>query len=54
VLATAHPAKFIDVMDEVLPGVVSIPERLAEHARREKRSVKIAAAYAALKAILLG
>lgn len=53
VLATAHPAKFMDVMEAVLPGVVGIPERLAEHGRREKRSVKIAAEYGELKGILL-
>jgi threonine synthase len=54
VLATAHPAKFMDVMEAVLPGVVAMPERLAERARHPKQSVEIAAAYAALKAILLG
>lgn len=54
VLATAHPAKFMDVMEEVLPGVVSIPERLAERARHPKQSVKIAAYFSALKSILLG
>lgn len=52
VLATAHPAKFIDVMDEVLPGVVSIPERLAEPARRPKRSEKIAADFGVFKRMI--
>jgi threonine synthase len=54
VLATAHPAKFMDVMEEVLPGVVSIPERLAERARREKKSVRIGTEFEELKGILLG
>ncbi len=54
VLATAHPAKFKDVMDEVLPGVVSIPERLAERARHPKQSVEIKAEFDGLKSILLG
>jgi threonine synthase len=53
VLATAHPAKFMDVMEEVLPGVVEIPERLAERTRHPKKSIEIAAEYAALKSILL-
>lgn len=53
VLATAHPAKFKDVMDEVLPGVVEIPERLAERARHPKQSVEIAVEYSELKSILL-
>jgi threonine synthase len=53
VLATAHPAKFMDVMEDVLPRVVSIPERLAEHAARPKRSEKIAAEFGELKGILL-
>lgn len=53
VLATAHPAKFMDVMEEVLPGVVNIPERLAERARHPKKSIKIAAEFGELKRILL-
>ncbi len=53
VLATAHPAKFMDVMEDVLPGVVSIPERLAERARHPKMSIEIGAEFGELKAILL-
>lgn len=54
VLATAHPAKFKVVMDEVLPGVVEIPERLAAHGRREKKSVKIGPEFDGFRSILLG
>lgn len=53
VLATAHPAKFMDVMEEVLPGVVGIPERLAERTRHPKRSVEIGTEFGELKRILL-
>ena len=36
-LATAHPAKFIDVIDDVLgPSAIQIPERLACLAERQK------------------
>lgn len=53
VLATAHPAKFMEVMEDVLPGVVGIPERLAERARHPKRSVEIGTEFGELKRILL-
>ena len=42
VLETAHPAKFLDVMEEELgEGVVEIPERLAGLAQREKVAVEM-------------
>jgi threonine synthase len=41
VLATAHPAKFIEVMEEVLPGVVTIPERLASLRQKDIKSTPI-------------
>ncbi|MEC8942165.1 MAG: threonine synthase [Verrucomicrobiota bacterium] len=42
VLETAHPSKFLDVMEEELgEGAVEIPERLACLADREKVAVKI-------------
>lgn len=44
VLETAHPAKFLDVMEEELgEGAVEIPERLAILARRKKVAVPMAA-----------
>lgn len=42
-LETAHPAKFLDV---------EIPERLAQYAKREKKSIKIPNQYSALKELL--
>ena len=42
VLETAHPSKFLDVMEEELgEGVVEIPERLACLAAREKEAVEL-------------
>jgi threonine synthase len=55
VLETAHPAKFLDVMEHELgKGVVEIPERLAILARREKVVAKLAPDEAAFKEWLLG
>ncbi|MBK1881191.1 threonine synthase [Luteolibacter pohnpeiensis] len=48
-LETAHPAKFIDVMEtELGPGSVEIPERLAVLADREKSAIPISNEAAAL------
>jgi len=44
ILETAHPAKFLDVMEEELgEGAVEIPERLARLADREKVAIAMAA-----------
>ena len=44
VLETAHPAKFLDVIEEELgEGVVEVPERLACLAEREKVAIGMAA-----------
>jgi threonine synthase len=44
VLETAHPAKFLDVIEEELgEGVVEVPERLACLAEREKVAVPMVA-----------
>jgi len=43
-LATAHPSKFIDTLDDVLgPDTVAIPERLACLANREKQATPMPA-----------
>ncbi|MCC5925992.1 MAG: threonine synthase [Bacteroidetes bacterium] len=52
VLATAHPAKFIEVMEQELPGAVAIPERLAILRDKELKSIPIAAAADELIALL--
>ncbi len=52
VLATAHPAKFAEIIEPVIGKRVAVPERLQEAMGREKSSVKIAAEYKALRGIL--
>jgi threonine synthase len=52
-LETAHPSKFLDVMEaELGKGVVEVPERLAILADREKVAIPMAADEAAFKAWL--
>ena len=44
ILETAHPSKFLDVMeDELGPGTVEIPERLACLATRDKIAIEMGA-----------
>jgi len=52
VAATAHPAKFPDVMRAVFGRDIAMPGALAEVAARPKRSEKIPADYAALRELL--
>jgi threonine synthase len=52
-LSTAHPAKFIGIMEEILPGVVTIPETMKQAGGREKKSVKIPASFHAFHEILM-
>jgi threonine synthase len=55
VLGTAHPAKFLDVMEEELgEGVVEIPERLACLAGKQKVAIPIPAEEARFLAWLKG
>lgn len=52
-LETAHPAKFLDVVDDVLPVPCEIPDRLQEIADLEKRATKLPANYATFRDWLL-
>ena len=52
-LATAHPAKFYDVVDKVLGGKVEIPEVLKDTMKKPKNSVKMEASFDALKSFLM-
>lgn len=55
VLETAHPAKFLDVMEEELgEGAVDVPERLACLADREKEAVAMSADEEEFRRWLLG
>lgn len=53
VLETAHPAKFIDVVESTLETKIAVPERLAEYANRTKNSIVIGNDYKDLKEFLL-
>ena len=48
-LGTAHPAKFLEVVEPVLGCHLEVPERLARLARAEKHSVRIRADYASMR-----
>lgn len=45
VLSTAHPAKFLEVIEDVLDMKVDIPERLSAVLEKEKRATLIGAEY---------
>ena len=54
-LETAHPAKFLDVMDaELGQGCVEIPERLAVLATRDKVASRMPADPAVFREWLMG
>lgn len=52
-LATAHPAKFGDVMPDAVRHRITLPPALEKLQKREKKSVHIPAEYEAFKAELL-
>ena len=53
VLATAHPAKFAEVVKKAIGGAPPLPDRLAGYLQREKLSVPLSAAYDDFKQFLL-
>ncbi len=53
VLETAHPAKFIDLVEEVIGEKVEMPERLKACLGRQKKSVKISNDFNQFKNLLL-
>jgi len=52
-LATAHPAKFKPLVEEILIRPVDVPDRLAILADRPKQSIRIPANYDAFRESLL-
>jgi len=52
-LETAHPVKFLDVVEETLQTTVAIPSQIEKIMHKEKKSIKIKS-YDKLKAFLLG
>ena len=53
VLATAHPAKFADVVMRAIGTAPSLPDRLAVYLKREKLSLPISSVYDDFKQFLL-
>ncbi|MDI6403155.1 threonine synthase, partial [Balneolaceae bacterium ANBcel3] len=52
-LSTAHPAKFPETIDRLLPGVLKTPERLQKLIEKEKQSIPVEPEMKAVKEILL-
>lgn len=50
---TAHPAKFIEVVEHTLQQKINIPATLQEFINREKKSIPCSSDYNAVKTILL-
>jgi len=53
VLSTAHPAKFLDLVEETLGEKISIPENLGKLLSKRKEAVKMSARFADFKSWLL-
>lgn len=53
ILATAHPAKFPETMEDLLPGVMETPDQLTAIASREKKSIHVTAELDAVRDVLL-
>lgn len=52
VFATAHPIKFSETMEQVLPNVITQPEEIAELMQKEKKATRINTEYSDLKAFI--
>ena len=52
-IATAHPAKFREVVEPVIGAEIEIPERLAVHLEKERRVTPIGTVYEELRSVLL-
>ncbi len=53
-LATAHPAKFLDLVEKTLDSPVHIPERLENLLSLEKKAIPLKASFRDFKAYLMG
>lgn len=52
-LETAHPAKFVEVVEEVLKEKVIIPEKLEAFNKKEKQSLEFSVDFESLKSYLM-
>lgn len=53
VLATAHPAKFCNVVEPIIKQEINIPIRLQKSMKKQKNSTIISACYSSLKEFLI-
>ncbi|MGB8319621.1 MAG: threonine synthase [Ignavibacteriaceae bacterium] len=53
ILETAHPSKFIDIMEEIVKENIKIPDRLEKCLHKEKKSLNISNEYDDFKNYLL-
>ncbi len=53
ILETAHPAKFIDIVEPVIKKKIEIPQRLQQYLQKEKKSVKLPAEFNTFKEFLI-
>lgn len=54
VLATAHPAKFKEIVEKAIGAKIALPKTLAKIAKKPKKSILIGKDYSELKKILIG
>ncbi len=52
-LSTAHPAKFIDIVEDILGQKIEIPEKLATVLKKEKKSIPMSNNFNEFKQFLL-
>ncbi|MGB3466314.1 MAG: threonine synthase [Cyclobacteriaceae bacterium] len=52
-LETAHPAKFIDVVEEAIDEKIDLPKGLAQCLDKKKEAIRMSAEYSALKEYLM-
>jgi len=52
-LETAHPAKFKDTIESIIPDTIEIPERLQEFMKGRKQSVALGKSFEAFKRYLM-
>ena len=53
-LETAHPAKFLDTVQDILGEKIEIPQKLQEFMKGEKQSIAMSKNFEDFKAYLMG
>jgi threonine synthase len=52
-LETAHPAKFLDEVENILKMKIKMPERLKHSLEQEKNSIRLSSSFEEFKSFLL-